>query len=146
MNERMSFKAGAPEGYQALLELDNRISASGLEAPLRNLVYLRASQLNGCAYCTDMHWTDARKAGVPDQKLVRTPCWRESPGFTDREQAALASTEAVTDLSRGHVPDVEFESVRQAFTEAELSNLTLATAEMNLWNRLGIAFRMVPGS
>jgi AhpD family alkylhydroperoxidase len=146
MNERMSFKAGAPEGYQALLELDNRISAGGLEAPLLYLVYLRASQLNGCAYCTDMHWTDARKAGVPDRKLVRTACWRESPGFTGREQAALAWTEAVTDLSHDHVSDAEFEAARQAFTETELCNLTLAIAAMNLWNRLGIAFRMVPGT
>ena len=146
MKERLSFKSSAPAAYQAMLDLDTSVSGCGLEESLLHLVYLRTSQINACAFCNDMHWKDARKAGATEQKLSLVLCWRESPCFSDRERAALAWTEAVTTLSDGHVSDAVFESTRRLFTDAELSNLTLAIASMNAWNRFGIAFRMTPGA
>jgi AhpD family alkylhydroperoxidase len=146
MKERLSLKRNAPAGYKAMLDLDTYLSGCGLEESLLHLVYLRASQINGCAFCNDMHWKDARHAGATEQKLSLVLCWRESPGFSDRERAALAWAEAVTNLSEGHVPDSVYESSKSCFTDAEFSNLTLAIAAINAWNRLGIAFRMTPGA
>jgi len=145
MKERLSLKHNAPAGYQAMLDLDACISGCGLEESLLHLVYLRTSQINGCAFCNDMHWKDARRAGAAEQKLTLVLCWRESPGLSDRERAALAWAEAVTNLSDGHVPDSVYESSKSCFSAAEFSNLTLAIASMNAWNRLGVAFRMTPG-
>ena len=145
MKERLSLKQAAPQGYQALVTMDDTVSNCGIEKPLLYLVYTRISQINGCAFCTDMHWKDARHAGVSEQKMSLVTCWRESPGFSDRERAALNWAEAVTDLSHGHVPDSAYENVRASFTDAEIANLAIAIAAMNLWNRLGISFRMVAG-
>ena len=145
MKQRFSVKQHAPKSYHALLELDKCVSESVIEAPLLFLIYLRISQINGCAYCTDLHWKDARNAITSEQKLVRVVCWRESPGFTERERAALDWAEAVTDLSRGHVSDGAYDAALKQFSEEELSQLTLAIAAMNMWNRIGIASRMVPG-
>jgi AhpD family alkylhydroperoxidase len=109
-------------------------------------VKMRASQINGCAFCLDMHSKDARAAGETEQRLYALDAWRETPFFTDRERAALAWTEAVTRVSETHVPDEIYETVRQHFTEKELVDLTLAIVAINGWNRLAISFRSVPGS
>jgi AhpD family alkylhydroperoxidase len=113
---------------------------------LLGLVKTRASQINGCAFCIDMHTKDARAAGETEQRLYALNAWRETPFYTDRERAALAWTEAVTLINEGHAPDDVYEEVRQRFTEEELVNLTLAIVSINGWNRLAIAFRALPGS
>jgi len=110
------------------------------------LVKIRASQINGCAFCIDMHTKDARAAGETEQRIYALDAWREAPFFTSRERAALAWTEAVTLVRQGHVPDEVFEEAKRHFTEEELANLTLAVVAINGWNRLSIAFRAVPGS
>ncbi len=120
--------------------------SSGLEPSLRELVKTRASQLNGCAYCIDMHTKDARAAGETEQRLYALDAWRETPFYTDRERAALEWTEAITLISEDHAPDELFVRVRQFFSEEEMVNLTLAIASINSWNRLMIAFRAVPGT
>jgi AhpD family alkylhydroperoxidase len=111
-----------------------------------NLVHLRASQINGCAYCIDMHWKDLKVAEEPDQKLYGLDAWEESPYYSDRERAALAWTEAVTNVQDGRMPDEAYEKVRKFFSEEELADLTLAIAAINSWNRLNIAARTVPGT
>jgi len=120
-------------------------STCGIERELQELVKLRASQLNGCAYCVDMHSLDARAGGETEQRLYALPVWEETPFFTDRERAALLWTEKLTLISIDHVPDEVYEQVRRHFTEEELANLTLIIATINAWNRFGIAFRSVPG-
>ena len=116
------------------------------ELSLLNLVCLRASQINGCAYCIDMHWKDLRAAGEGEQRLYGLDAWQESPYYSDRERAALAWTESVTNIQKGHVPNEVYEQVRKSFTEKELVDLTLAITEINSWNRLNIALRTVPGA
>ena len=110
-----------------------------------NLIDLRASQINGCAYCLDMHWKDLKAAGESDQRLYSLDAWRETPFYTDRERAALAWAEAVTLITDGHVPDEVYEEARRHFSEKELVDLTLGVVAINGWNRLSIAFRTVPG-
>src|SRR5947209_600195 len=134
-----------PEGYEALQRLHERVKASGLEPALLELVKMRGSQINGCAYCIDMHSKDARAAGESEQRLYALSAWRETPFFTDRERAALAWTEAVTLVTQGHVPDAVYEEARQRFSEEEVVNLTMAVVAINGWNRLAVAFRAVPG-
>jgi AhpD family alkylhydroperoxidase len=119
--------------------------SSKLEPSLLELVKMRASQINGCAYCLDMHSKDARAAGETEQRLYTLNAWRETPFFTDRERAALAWAEAVTLVADSHVPDAVFEEARQHFSDEELANLTLAIVTINGWNRLSVAFRAVPG-
>jgi AhpD family alkylhydroperoxidase len=114
---------------------------SSIEAPLRELVKMRASQINGCAYCLDMHSKDARAAGETEQRLYVLPAWEEAPFYTERERAALAWTEAVTLVADGHVPDEVFERARAQFSEEELVDLTLVIVTINGWNRLAISFR-----
>src|SRR5690606_37327150 len=128
----------------AMQALDARVEESGLEAVLTHLVRLRASQLNGCAYCVDMHWKDLRALGENEQRLYGLVVWRECPWYTARERAALAWTEAVT-LVQGGVPDATYEEVRQHFTDAELAELTFAIVAINAWNRLSVAARGEPG-
>ena len=133
--------------YQAMLGLETYVrKSSGLETSLLELVRMRASQINGCAFCLDMHSKDARAAGETEQRLYCLPAWRESPFYSEREQAALAWTEAVTLVSEGHVPDEVFEQARKHFSEEELTHLTLAIVTINGWNRFAIAFRAVPGA
>lgn len=120
-------------------------TSSKLEHSLVELVKMRASQINGCAYCIDMHSKDARADGETEQRLYALSAWRETPFFTDRERAALAWTEAVTLLAQTHVPDSAYEEARQQFSEEELVNLTMAVVAINGWNRLAVAFRSVPG-
>jgi AhpD family alkylhydroperoxidase len=117
----------------------------GIEPALQELVKLRASQLNGCAYCVDMHSLDARAGGETEQRLYALPVWQETPFYTERERAALLWTEQLTLIAQDHVPDEVYAQVRPRFTDAELANLTLIIATINAWNRFGIAFRSEPG-
>jgi len=135
----------APGVYQAMRGLETYLHQSGLEPSLLLLIKLRASQINGCAYCIDMHWKDARANGESEQRLYGLDAWQESPYYTDRERAALAWTEAVTRVAETHVPDDVYEEVRPHFSEKELADLTLAVAAINAWNRLAIATRAEPG-
>jgi AhpD family alkylhydroperoxidase len=146
MQPRLDGREAAPAAYDAMLALEGYVrKSSRLEPSLLELVRMRASQINGCAYCLDMHSKDARAIGESEQRLYALNAWRETPFFTDREQAALAWTEAVTLVSQGHVPDSVYDEVRQRFSQEELVNLTLAIATINAWNRLAISFRTVPG-
>jgi AhpD family alkylhydroperoxidase len=141
----MSYLKAAPGVRDALLRLTEYVSHSGLEESLLNLVNLRASQINGCAYCIDMHWKDLRAAGQSEETLYMLDAWRESPGYTERERAALAWTEAVTLVAQGHVPDEVYQAAHTQFSEAELAQLTLAISTINAWNRMNIAFRTPAG-
>lgn len=143
---RIDYARVAPGALRAMYGLEQYARTSGLEVGLLELVKLRASYLNGCAYCVDMHTKDARLEGETEQRLYATPVWRETPFFTPRERAALAWTEAVTEVGRSGVPDAVFAEAREHFTEAELVNLTLAIIAINGWNRLAISFRAEPGS
>jgi AhpD family alkylhydroperoxidase len=146
MQERLDYFKAAPGVYTAMLRTHEYLGQCGLERSLLDLVYLRASQINGCAFCVDMHWKDLRASGESEQRLYLLDAWRESPGYSDREQAALEWTEAVTRITEGHVPDDAYHLVREQFTETELTNLTLAVATINSWNRLNIAFRKEAGA
>lgn len=144
MQQRLDFYKAGPGAIKAVLGLEDRIAKSELEKSLVELVRLRASQINGCAFCIDLHTADARKGGEDDRRLATLQVWRETPFFTAREQAALAWTEAVTLVSHDHVPDAVWEAVRPHFTDAELVDLTLLIAAINTWNRFAIAFRKTP--
>jgi AhpD family alkylhydroperoxidase len=135
-----------PAAYAAMLGLERYARESGLETSLLELVRLRASQMNGCAYCIDMHTKDARAEGETEQRLYTLSAWREAPFYTDRERAALEWTEAVTDVAGSRVPDDVYDRARAQFTEAELVNLTMAVVAINGWNRLAISFRIEPGT
>lgn len=144
MKQRIDLKA-APGVYQAMQGLERYLHQSGLDITLLHLVKVRVSQVNGCAYCIDMHWKDSRALGETEQRLYGLDAWEESPYYSDRERAALAWTDAVTRVAETHVPDEVYERVRQHFTEKELADLTLAVATINAWNRLAIASRAEPG-
>jgi AhpD family alkylhydroperoxidase len=144
MNPRMNFYRAAPDTIKALMALESQVQSSGLEQSLIELVKTRASQINGCAYCIDMHTKDARKHGETEQRLYLLNAWREAPVYTDRERAALAWTEAVTLISETHAPDDVYSEVRAHFSEAETVNLTMLIATINSWNRLAISFRALP--
>ncbi|HET6655710.1 MAG TPA: carboxymuconolactone decarboxylase family protein [Gammaproteobacteria bacterium] len=146
MEPRINFARVSPGAYKAMGAVQAAVEGSGLEASLLELVKFRASQINGCAYCLDMHSKDARAAGETEQRLYAISAWRETSFFSDRERAALEWTEALTNVSQTHVPDAIFEAVRQQFTDKELVDLALAVVAINGWNRLAIAFRSVPGS
>ena len=146
MKPRINYKQVNPEGIQTMWGLEKYVHQCGLEQPLLELVKTRASQMNGCAYCIDMHTKDARVGGEAEQRLYALNAWRETPFYSERERAALLWTEALTLVSQEHAPDEVYESVRQHFTEKELVDLTLAIVAINGWNRLAIAFRAVPGS
>jgi len=145
MEARFNYLKAAPGVFKAMLGLGQYLHGCGLEESLLTLVDLRASQINGCAYCIDMHWKDLRAAGESEQRLYSLDAWRESPFYTDRERAALEWTEALTLISKDRVPDEVYEKVRQHFNEKELSDLTLAVVGINGWNRLNISARTVPG-
>lgn len=143
---RIDYATAAHEGVRALWGLETSVRQSGLEKPLLELVKLRASQINGCAYCIDMHTKDARLAGETEQRLYLVSAWREAPFYTDRERAALEWTEAVTRISPQSVSDALFQLVRHHFSEKELIDLTLAIVSTNAWNRLAISFRREAGT
>jgi AhpD family alkylhydroperoxidase len=146
MEPRIDPTQVSPKAYQAMYGLESYVRRCGLDPILLELVKMRASQLNGCAYCLDMHSKDARAHGETEQRLYTLTAWRETPFFTDRERAALAWTEAVTLVGETHVPDDVFEEARRHFSDEELVNLTMAIVAINGWNRLSIAFRAVPGT
>jgi len=146
MQPRLNYAELAPDGYQAMIGLERYVRSSGIEPSLLELVKLRSSQINGCAYCIDMHSKDARAEGETEQRLYALNAWRETPFFTDRERAALAWSEAVTLVGETHVPDELYEEVRRHFAHKELVDLTLAIVVINGWNRLAVSFRTVPGT
>jgi AhpD family alkylhydroperoxidase len=146
MEERFSISKAAPGVYHAMLGLETYLKGCGLEEPLLHLIRLRASQVNGCAYCIDMHWKDLAAAGEKAQRMYGLDAWRESSYYTDRERAALAWTEAVTNVREGHVSEEVYEEAKKQFTDKELANLTLAVASINAWNRLAIASRTIAGT
>ena len=146
MKARLEYWKAAPGGFKAMMGLESYLHESGLEAPLLHMVKLRASQINGCAYCIDMHWKDARAAGENEQRLYGLDAWREAGYYTDRERAALAWTEALTKVTEGHVPDAVFDATRAHFSDKELADLTWAVAAINAWNRVAISFRSEAGS
>ncbi len=146
MQARINYLTAAPGAYKAMAALEKYLGECGVEESLLHLIKLRTSQINGCAYCLDMHWKDLRAIGETEQRLYSLDAWRECPYYTDRERAALAWTEAVTLITNGHVPDQVYEEVHPLFSEKELADLTLAITTINAWNRLSIAARIVPGS
>lgn len=145
MNARLDYGKTAPGIYEAMDALERYLAQCSIEEPLLHLAKLRASQINQCAYCLDMHWKDLRALGEPEQRLYALDAWRECPFYTDRERAALAWTEAVTLVADGQVPDAVYEAARAHLTEVELCDLTLVVATINAWNRLMIAGRIQPG-
>src|SRR5678815_826698 len=143
---RINYASVAPEALQGLFGTEKYLSKSSLGHGLLHMLKLRASQMNGCAYCIDMHWKDARAAGESEQRLYSLDAWRESPYYDDRERAALERTEAPTNVTDGHVPDAVYDAVRGHFSDKDLADLTWAVAGINAWNRVSIAFRSEAGS
>ncbi len=146
MEPRIDYRKAPAGALQAMYGLEHYVRSCGLEHSLLELIKMRASQMNGCAYCIDMHSKDARAAGETEQRLYALNAWRETPFFTDRERAALEWTEALTLVSANHVPDEVYASVREQFSETEIVNLSMAVVAINGWNRLMISFRAVPGA
>ena len=144
METRLNFYKASPNAIKAMLGLEEHIAKSGIEKPLADLVRLRASQINGCAFCVDMHSADARKAGEDERRLATVTVWRETPFFTERERAALEWTESLTNVAQSHVPDDVWERVQPHFTPEEIVDLTLLISAINSWNRFAIAFRKTP--
>jgi len=143
---RFNFIRSAPAGYQAMQALESFLHASGLEKSLIHLVKLRVSQINGCAFCIDMHWKDLRALGETEQRLYSLDAWHECPWYSERERAALRWAEAVTRLADGHVSDDVYLEVNRQFDDKDLASLTFVVATINAWNRLSIAARTPPGT
>ena len=141
MEPRLNFYKASPKAIKAMRGVEEQIGRSSLERPLIELVRLRASQINGCAFCVDMHATDARKAGESERRLAAVTVWNEAPFFSDRERAALEWTEALTRVEQTHVPEDVWQRVKPFFTPEELVDLTLLVGAINTWNRFAIAFR-----
>ncbi|MCQ6254933.1 carboxymuconolactone decarboxylase family protein [Pseudomonas sp. Q11] len=146
MSQRLDYYSASPRAMKAMIGLEALSSRLSIEPGLLNLVKIRASQLNGCAFCTDMHSVDARRLGESERRLFAVAVWRDSGFFTPRERAALAWTEAVTLLAESQVPDEVFALARAVFSEEELVDLTLAISTINSWNRLAVSFRQSPGA
>lgn len=144
MTQRLAYATAAPGAFRSLYEAGRYLNAGTLGATLLNLVYLRASQMNACAFCIAMHWREAKEAGIDDDRLHGLGAWREASWYSERERAALAWTEAITDIAGTHAPDDVYEQVRSAFSEREVVDLTLAINTINAWNRFMIAFRTPP--
>lgn len=145
MQPRLNYAAVAPEAFRAVLGLEKYLRASSLEINLIHLLKLRASQINQCAYCIDMHWKDLRAAGESEQRLYGLSAWRESPYYTPRERAALAWTEALTVLTDGFASDQVYHEVQPHFSDREMVDLSVAIATINTWNRLAVGFRAEAG-
>jgi AhpD family alkylhydroperoxidase len=142
--QRLDFYKANPEAMKPMMVFEQQIAKSNIEKPLIELMRLRASQINGCAYCVDLHSADARKAGEEARRLAALVVWREAPFFSPRERAALAWTESLTLISENHVPDAVWQEVESQFSASELVELTLVVNTINAWNRLAIAFRKLP--
>ena len=146
MDARLNFPEVAPGALKTMLDIENYLSKCGLERGLLHLIKMRTSQINGCAYCLDMHSKDARAEGETEQRLYALDAWRETPFYSARERAALAWTEALTRISHTHAPDETYREALAQFAEKDLANLTLAIVAINGWNRLAIGFRAPPGN
>ena len=146
MERRFDYRKFSPEPLQAMMALEKYIAACGLDHKFVHLLKLRASQINGCAFCIDMHSIDARAEGETEQRLYALDAWRETPFFTDRERAGLAWIEAITLVSQTHVPDAVYEEVRKHFSEKEIFDLTFVASTINAWNRIAIAARTPAGT
>jgi AhpD family alkylhydroperoxidase len=146
MTPRLDYRAAAPKLFQAMLGLESAVSTAGLEHCLMELVKIRASQINGCAFCIDMHTREARKGGETEERIYLLDAWREAPHYTPRERAALAWTEALTLVAQTHAPDADYEALKAHFTGEEIAQLTMRIVVINGWNRLAIGFRAVPAS
>ncbi|MCC6838902.1 MAG: carboxymuconolactone decarboxylase family protein [Flavobacteriales bacterium] len=146
MKQRFNIATASPNVYKAMMGLEEHLHHCSIEIPLIHLIKLRASQINECAYCLDMHWKDLRALGETEQRLYSLDAWRECPWYSDRERAALAWTEAVTRVAVDQVPDAVFDAVRPHFNDTELADLTCAIATINAWNRFSISARTVPGT
>lgn len=146
MQRRIEYEKVAPNALSAMMGLEHYVKQSDLDASLLELVNIRVSQMNGCAYCVDVHVKDARSRGESEQRLHTVFVWRETPFFTEQERAALAWTEAVTELNWEFVPDHVYQLARKQFDEKQLVDLTMAIIAINGWNRLAISFRTVPGT
>lgn len=144
MENRIDFYTASPDAMKAMIALEGAVGKLGLEPSLLELVKLRASQINGCAFCIDMHTADARKAGESERRLYAVTAWREAPFFSARERAALAWTKAVTLIAQSHASDADYAVLSAQFTPAEMVNLTLAINAINSWNRLAVGFRKMP--
>ena len=144
MTPRLDYFAAAPKALQPMLALEKAVVSSGLEHSLIELVKTRASQINGCAFCIDMHTRDALKAGEVPARLFLLDAWREAPHYTPRERAALAWTEALTLVARTHAPDADYAGLLPHFSAEEIVKLSLLIATINAWNRLAIGFRATP--
>lgn len=142
--ERLNAIKAAPDAYKAMLALSQYVNGSGIEKSLLELVKMRASQINRCAFCIDMHATDARENGESERRLYALPAWRDTNFFTPRERAALAWTEALTTLSEAHPTDRDYEALKEHFSEREMVDLTLAIVTINGWNRLSVGFGRMP--
>jgi AhpD family alkylhydroperoxidase len=146
MHQRLDYTLASPEAFKTMIHMEHQIHRSGLEASLLELVKTRASQINGCAWCLDMHTKDARARGETEQRLHLLAAWRDAPCYSERERAALAWTEAVTTIAATHdVADAVYEEARRHFDEKALVDLTLAIIAINGWNRLNVAFRTTVG-
>lgn len=145
MQQRLDYKTLAPEAFKAMLGVEMYVHRTGLEESLLELVKTRASQINGCAWCLDMHTKDARARGETEQRLYLISAWREAHCYTDRERAALALTEAVTQIAGQGVPDAVYDEVRRHFSEKETVDLMIAIIAINGWNRLNVAFQSTVG-
>ena len=146
MKQRIDLNDVDKGALRGLYNLEAYLAGCGIEPSLLHLIKFRVSQINGCAYCLDMHSKDLRAGGESEQRLYLLPAWRESPFYSDKERAALAWAESVTLVAQTQVPDEVYEQARAQFSEAELANLTLAVVTINAWNRLSIAFRVTPGT
>ncbi len=146
MEQRMNVHAKGQNAFKALYGLNNYLANCSIDKQLLNLIYYRVSQINGCAFCLDMHSKDLRAKGESEQRLYLMDAWRETPFYTDRERAALAWAEAVTLITKGHVPDEVYNEVSQQFSEDEMVELTMAVNAINIYNRVNIAFRVQAGS
>lgn len=144
MQPRADFYTASPDAMKAMMALENAVSKLSLEKSLLELVKLRSSQINGCAFCIDMHTADAIKDGETPRRLFAVTAWREAPFFSDRERAALLWTESLTQLSLTHAPDEDYEVVAAQFTPKEMVDLTVAISTINSWNRLAVGFRKLP--
>ncbi|WP_026613314.1 carboxymuconolactone decarboxylase family protein [Ensifer aridi] len=144
MQPRLNFAKAAPDAYKAVAALDSYVKGSGIEPRLIHLIKLRASQINGCAFCVDMHTKEARHSGLSEQWINLVCVWRESPHFDERERAVLGWTEALTNVAETRAPDDAYEALKAHFTEEEMTKITVAIGTINVWNRLCVGFRALP--
>ncbi len=144
MTQRVDYKAASPHAFKAMAGLQAAVNHSGLEPALLELIKVRASQINGCAFCIDMHYREGREKGLSEAQMYMLNAWREAPVYTARERAALAWTDAITLVAQSHAPDEAYEQALAEFGDEQLVNLTLAIVAINGWNRFGVGFRLPP--